>query len=227
MRRRILALVALAALLLPAMPVAAAGNTFHFSATGKGAEAGWTTLPADGIAVTNVVYTDTFLFTAEQAVKADGTVFSDKFLVIDQFSYKIDRRGNFIFVSQTFGFAGGSDVNLSVDRGLTSASVTASVALQTCTVDRRGNPTCVDAGIGSVAASWTGQGDIIKQSGNFHVVSKGFTQNSHFRGSFRNATASGSLNGADIGGSQFFADIFSSTSRDVFICHGPGGCGVG
>ena len=125
MRLKILALVALAALLLTAMPVSAAGNAFHFSATGKGAEAGWTTFPADGIPVTNVVYTDTFLFTAEQAVKADGEVFSDKFLFIDQFSYKFDRSGNFIFVSETFGFAGGSDVSLSVDNKLTSASVTA------------------------------------------------------------------------------------------------------
>jgi hypothetical protein len=224
MRRQILALVALAALLLPAMPVAAAGNTFHFSATGKGAEAGWTTFPADGIPVTNVVYTDTFLFTADQAVKADGEAFSDKFLFIDQFRYKFDRSGNFIFVSQTFGFAGGDDVNLSVNSKLTSASVTASVALQTCTVDRRGNFTCADPVNGSVDASWTGQGDIIRINGVFHVGSKGFTQNSHFRGSFRNATASGSLNGAAIGGSQFFADIFSTTSRDVFICHGPSGC---
>ena len=224
MRLKILALVALAALLLTAMPVSAAGNAFHFSATGKGAEAGWTTFPADGIPVTNVVYTDTFLFTAEQAVKADGEVFSDKFLFIDQFSYKFDRSGNFIFVSQTFGFAGGSDVSLSVDNKLTSASVTASVALQTCTVDRRGNFTCADPEIGSVVASWTGQGSIIRSNGVFHFGSTGSTSNSHFRGSFRNATASGSLNGAAIGGSQFFADIFSSTSRDVFICHGPGAC---
>ena len=227
MRRKILALVALAALLLPAMPVAAAGNAFHFSATGKGAEAGWTTFPADGIPVTNVVYTDTFLFTAEQAIKADGEVFSDKFLFIDQFSYKFDRSGNFIFVGETFGFAGGSDVNLSVNSKLTSASVTASVALQTCTVDRRGNFTCADAGIGSVAASWSEQGGLIRSNGVSHFGSPGSTQNSHFRGSFRNAIASGSLNGAIIDGSPFFADIFSSTSRDVFICHGPGACGVG
>lgn len=226
MRRRILALVALAMLVVPVEPVAAdttggcgGGTSCHFSETGKGADAGWTTFPADGQPVTNVVYTDTFLSTAEQAVKQDGTVFSDKFLFIDQFSYKFDRRGNFIAVSDTFGFAGGNDVNLSVDRALTSASVTASVAVTTCIVK-----TCVDAGIGSVVASWTGQGDIIRQSGSFHVVSKGFTETSKFRGTFRNATASGSLNGADIGGQPFFADIFNSSSRDIFICHGPGSC---
>ena len=221
MRRRILALVALATLLLPAMPAAAAagGTSFHFSQTGRGADAVWSTLPADGIPVTNVVYTDTFVSTAEQAVKADGTVFSDKFLFIDQFSYKFDRSGNFIFVSETSGFAGGNDVNLSVASKLTSASVTASVALQTCTVDRRGNFSCADAGIGSVDAAWTGQGDIVRVNGTFHAVSKGFTYNSHFRGTSRNATAVGSFNGAGLG-SSLWADIFSSTSRDVFICHG-------
>lgn len=214
MRRTILALVALVALLLAAMPVAAAGNAFHFSATGKGAEAGWSTLPAYGIPVTNVVYTDTFVFASEDAFTSDGEVFSDKFVFIDQFSYKFDRRGNFIFVSDTFGFAGGSDVNLAVDSKLLSASVTASVALQTCT-ERQ----CTDAGIGLLVASWTGQGDIIRQSGTFHVTSKTFTQSGQFRGSFRNATATGSLDGAGFG-SLFFADIFSSTSRDVFVCHG-------
>lgn len=229
MRRRILALVALATLLVPAAPVAAdttggGGTSYHFSETGKGADAGWSTFPADGQPVAGVVYTDTFISTSEQAVKADGTVFSDKFVYFDQYSYKIDRSGNWIFLSETFGFAGGSDVILSVDRALKSASVTAAVGLTTCTVDRRGNFTCVDAGIGSVAASWTGQGDTIKQSGSYHVVSKGFTQNSTSRGTFRDATASGSLNGAGIGGQLFYASIFNSTSRDIFICHGPGVC---
>ena len=111
-------------------------------------------------------------------------------------------------------FAGGSDVNLSVDSKLKSASVTASVALQTCT-----ERSCTDAGIGSLVVSWTGEGDIIRQSGTFHVGSKTFTENGQFRGSFRLATAVGSLNGAGFG-SQFFADIFSTTFRDVFICHG-------
>ena len=229
MRRRILALVALATLLVPVASVAAdttggGGTSFHFSETGKGADAGWTTSPIGGPPAVDVVYTDTFLSTAERAIKADGTVFSDKFVYFDQTSYKFDRSGNWIFVSETFGFAGGSDVVLSVNAKLTSASVTASVALQTCTVDRRGNVTCADAGNGAVSASWVGQGDAIKVSGSYHVVSKGFTYNSKSRQTFRNATAAGSLNGAGIGGQQFFGEIFSATSRDIFICHGPGPC---
>jgi hypothetical protein len=224
MRHKILALVALAALLVPVLPAVAAtgpgdGGSYHFSATGKGAEAVWSTLPVDGQPVTNVVYTDTYLFTAEQAVKQDGTVYSDKFLFVDQISYKIDQRGNWVFVSETFGFAGGDDVSLLVDRQLTAASASASVGLQTCTAGRHGSYTCVDAGIGSVVASWVGQGDLIKQSGTFHLGSTGFTENGQFRGSFRNASADGSLNGGSLGAS-LYADIFSSSSRDIFICHG-------
>lgn len=224
MRHKILALVALAALLVPVLPVAAAtgpgdGGSYRFSATGKGAEAVWSTAPADGQLVTNVVYMDTYLFTAQQAVKQDGTVYSDKFLFIDQISYKIDQQGNWIFVSETFGYAGGGDVSLSVDRQLKVASASASVALETCTVDRHDSYTCVNAGIGSVVASWVGQGDLIRQSGTFHAGSPGFTQNGQFRGSFRNASANGSLNGSDLGAS-LFADIFSSSSRDIYICHG-------
>lgn len=228
MRRNVLALVALATLVLPVAHVAAdttgGGTSYHFSQTGNGADAGWSTSPADGQLVTDVVYTDTYVSISDQAVKQDGTVYADKFLFVDQYSYMIDRRGNDTFVSETVGVAGGTDVALSVNRTLTSASVTAAVSLSTCSADRRGNITCVDAGIGSVAISWTGQGDVIKQSGTYHVVSKGFTETSKTRASYRNATASGSLNGATIGGQLFTADIFNASSRDSFICHGPGSC---
>jgi hypothetical protein len=224
MRHKILALVALAALLVPVLPVGAAtgpgdGGSYHFSASGKGAEAVWSTAPADGQLVTNVVYTDTYVFAAEQAVKQDGTVYADKFLFVDQISYMVDQRGSWILVSETFGSAGGGDVSLAVDRQLTSASASASVALAICTVDRHDNYSCVDAGIGSVVASWVGQGDLLRQSGIFHLGSTGFTENSQFRGSFRNASAEASLNGGSLGAS-LYADIFSSSSRDIFICHG-------
>ena len=224
MRHKILALVALAALLVPVLPVAAAtgpgdGGSYHFSATGKGAEAVWSTAPFDGTLETNVVYMDTYVFAAEQAVKQDGTVYADKFLLVDQVSYKLDRRGNWILISETFGTAGGGDVSLSVDRQLASASASASVALVTCTAGSHGSYSCVDAGIGSVAVSWVGQGDLIRQSGTFHYGSKGFTENGSFRGSFRNASANGSLNGGNLG-VPLFADIMSSSSRDIFICHG-------
>jgi hypothetical protein len=219
MRRLLVILGVLLALVVAASPAQAAGNAFHFSVRGPGAEAFWTTFPAEGEPQPGVVYTDTFLQTADQAVRQDGTRFEDKFLFIDQFSYMFDERGNFIFVSETFGFASGDDVNLTVDaRRLTAASVTANVALTTCT-EEDGEFVCVDAGTATVHAAWTGTGELVRVSETFRATSKTFTEVFRFRGTFRDATATGEMNGTDFATSQF-ADIFNASSADVFVCHG-------
>lgn len=204
------------ALGLGSEPSLAAGQTFHFSFAGKGADAGWTTCPFEPAA--NVVCTDTFISVAEQVFKEDGTRFPSTTLFLYQYSYKFDRKGNFIFLSDSFGFG---DATLSINKQLTSASASATVPLTTCTVDRRGNYTCKDNGTATVSASWTGQGDLVRSNGNYHVVSKGFTYNSHFKGAFRYATASGQVNDSDFG-TSFYASIFDSKWSDVFVCHG--GC---
>jgi hypothetical protein len=219
MRRLLVVLGVLLALIVAASPAQAAGNAFHFSAKGPGAEAFWSTFPTQGEPEPGVVYTDTFLYTAAQAVREDGTRFDDKFLFIDQFRYKFDRRGNFIFVSETFGFASGDDVTLTVDaRRLTAASVTANVALSTCT-EEHGEFVCVDAGTATVHAAWTGTGQLVRVSETFRATSKTFTEVSRFRGTFRDATATGGMDGTDFGTSQF-ADIFNASSADLFVCHG-------
>jgi hypothetical protein len=219
MRRLLVVLGVLLTLVVAASPAQAAGNAFHFSVRGPGAEAFWSTFPTQGAPEPGVVYTDTYLQTAAQAVREDGTRFEDKFLFIDQFSYTVDRRGNFVFVSETFGFASGADVNLTVDaRRLTAASVTANVALTTCT-EERGEFVCVDAGTATVHAAWTGTGELVRVSETFRATSKTFTEVFRFRGTFRDATATGGMNGTDFGTSQF-ADIFNASSADLFVCHG-------
>lgn len=219
MRRAIIVLCAIVALLVSASPVAARGNTFHFSASDRGAEAFWTTFPVEGEPEPGVVYTDTFVFASQSAINEDGTTFSDKFVFVDRFSFSFDRRGNFTFESATFGFASGDDVALTVGAKLQNASVAATVSLETCTEDRRGNFICEAAGTGSLTASWTGQGELIRANGTFHQVSKTFTFNSHFKGTFRNATATGQLDGSDFG-TNLFADIFNASFKDVSVCHG-------
>lgn len=219
MRRLLVVLGVLLALVVAASPARAAGNAFHFSVKGPGAEAFWSTFPTEGKPEPGVVYTDTFLQTADQAVREDGTRFDDKFLFIDQFSYKFDRRGNFIFVSETFGFAGGDDVDLTVDaRKLTAASVTANVALATCTEDH-GELACVDAGTATVRAAWTGTGEPVRVSQTIRINSKSFTEVLNFRGTFRDAAATGGMNSTDFG-PALFADIFNASSADLSVCHG-------
>jgi hypothetical protein len=206
-------------LVVAASPAQAAGNTFHFSVKGPGAEAFWSTFPVSGTPEPGVVYTDTYLTTAQQAVREDGTRFQDNFLFIDRFSYKFDRRGNFIFVSDTFGFASGDAVALSVDASkLTSASVSADVALTTCT-EEHGEFVCVDAGTATVRASWTGTGELVRVSETFRAGSKTFTEVFRFRGTLRDATATGGMNGTDFG-TSLFADVFNASSADLFVCHG-------
>lgn len=216
MLSRILMALAIASLVLASTSgsAVASGKAFQFRFAGKGAEAGLTTCPFQPAA--NVVCTDTFVFVAEEVIKEDGTRFSSTTIFLDQFSYKFDRKGNFIFVSERFGFA---EASLSIDQKLTSASASASVPVTFCTVDRRGNFICTDGGTVSVSGAWTGASDLVRVNDNYHVVSKGFTFNEHFRGQFRNASASVQVDGSSTG-TQFFADMFDVTDGGVFVCHG-------
>jgi hypothetical protein len=211
MRRLIVPIVVLAVATLLAGPAIAAGNAFHFSSKGLGAEGGWTSVSGSG---TNATFTDTFIFASQDIVSFDGETFSDPFVFVDRFTFKFDRKGNFVFVSDTFGFASGSAVNLSVDSKLRSASVSATVDLETCT-----ERSCRADGTAEIAASWTGTGDVIRVVDNFKVGSKTFTETGHFKGTFRNADATATFDGADVG-DQFFADIFDTSFRDTFVCHG-------
>jgi hypothetical protein len=209
-RRSILAVLVLGSLLAAAPSVAAAGATFHFSSKGLGAEGGWTTASGTG---SNTVFTDTFIFTSRDSFTEDGQTFTEPSIFVDQFSYKFDRRGNFVFISDRFGFASGADVDLSVDSKLRWASVSALVPFESC--DER---SCSPDGTDLVEASWTGTGSVIRISQTFHAVSKEFTESGQFKGSFRNADATATVGGVDVG-EQFFADIFNATFRDVFVCH--------
>jgi hypothetical protein len=217
MTRRLILAITTALLVIGALatPASAAGaSQFRFSTSGPGVDAFWSTFPTDGNVIVNVVYTDTFVSAAEQAIEEDGTTFTDKFAFVDIFNYKFDRRGNFVFVSETFGFGGGDDVALSVDRMLSSASLKATVALTTCT-DRR----CSEAGTGQLAGKWVATGPATRVNGTTTVTSPGFTETVHQKGTFRDASAVGSLNGTDFG-SSLFADINNTSFSDHFICHG-------
>jgi hypothetical protein len=51
------------------------------------------------------VYSDVFVYAADQASKADGTRYEEDFAFVDVYSYKIDRRGNYVNVGSSYGFA--------------------------------------------------------------------------------------------------------------------------
>jgi hypothetical protein len=209
-RRSILALLVMGSLLAAAPSVAAAGASFHFSSKGLGAEGGWTATSGSGL---NTVYTDTYIYASHDSFTEGGQTFNQPSIFVDQFSYKFDRRGNFVFVSERIGFASGPDVSITVDSKLRTASVSAVVPFDLC--DER---SCNPDGTSTVEGSWTATGAIVKINDNFKVNSHGFTETSHFRGSFRDAAATATIDGVDAG-AQWLGDIFNTSSRDVFVCH--------
>jgi hypothetical protein len=208
----ILVVIIVALGLFPA-PALATGQAFHYSYVGKGADAGWTTCPSQP--GPNVVCTDTWISVGEQVYKEDGTKFPSSTLFLYQYSYKFDRKGNWIFVSENNG---SGEATLSVGKQLADASASATVALTTCTADRRGNYTCQDGGWATVSASWTGQGDLTRSNYNYRVQSGGYTYIGHSRGTSRDATAVAQVNGGDIG-TGMYGSIFESRWRDVYITH--------
>jgi len=195
-------------------PVQAAGQVFRLSYVGKGADAGCTTCPSGP--ATNEVCTDTYISVSEQMYTEDGVQFPSTTLFLYQYSYKVDRRGNWVSVSDTYGYG---EANLSIDQKLTRAFASATVPLTTCTVDRRGNYTCVDSPSIAVSASWTGQGDLSKSGSHSHSVSKGYKYNSHFQGTYRNAIADGQVDDRDLDGLSLYAAMYNNRWSDVYISH--------
>lgn len=206
-------MVAIVALGLYPAPALATGQAFHYSYVGKGADAAWTTCPFQP--GPNVVCTDTWISVGEEVYTQDRTKFPSSTLFFYQSSYKFDRKGNWIFVSEQYGFG---EATLSVSKQLTDASAGATVALTTCTADRRGNYSCQDGGSAIISAAWTGQGDIVRSNYNYRVVSKGFSYVGHSRGTYRDATASAQVNGGDVG-SGLYGSIFESRWKDIYITH--------
>ena len=186
----------------------------HFHYAGKGANASWSTCPAGPI-VPNEVCTDTYISVAEEVYREDGTRFPNKTLSLYEYRYTVDDQGNWIFVSET---SGNGDASLGIDKKLTSASASATVPLTICTADEDWNYTCVDGGQAMVSASWIGAGDLEKSHGNYHSSSTGFTLNSHWKGTYRNATASAQVNGDDLG-TALYGSLFESKSGDIWIYH--------
>ena len=205
-----------AALALSAPPASAAAPTkFTFSTSGVSADAAFTNAPADYNLVPGQVYTDVFVYGADQATKADGTRYEEDFAFVDVYSYKIDRRGNYINVSSSFGFAGNDAVAFSGDsRKLTSASLAARVPMQTC--DER---SCTSAGTSDVTVSWTGTGATSTYKGSYRTSEPGqFTSTGRFSGSWRQATANGTV---PVLGSATatYGSISSGTYTDRTVCH--------
>lgn len=194
---------------------AAAPSKFSFSSSGVSADAAFTNAPVDGPPVVGKVYTDVFVAAADSATTVDGTTFSDDFAFVDVFSYKIDRRGQFVQVSSSFGYAGNDDVTFVGDaKRLSSASLTADVAMSSC--NERG---CTDAGTSQVSVTWSGNGATTTYRGTVRTNEPGqFTSSGKFSGTSRGASATGTVPALG-SATAVWASISSGSQTERTICH--------
>ena len=189
---------------------AATSQTFRYSTSGYGADALFSDYPSDGSAAVGTFH-DTFVSAATSASKVDGTAYKDNFVFVDTSTYKIDRRGNYTFVSDVSGWADGAAVTLTEDRQLNGATLTATVAQQSCDA----NWVCTSAGSQTVNVSWTGVGSTTHVVGNILVRSKTFKENGHQNGYNRGATATSTQFGT-----ATWASMYSGRYSDRTSCVG-------
>ena len=217
--RRVLTTIATTAALaaVTVTPASAAGPArFTVSGSGLSADAVFSNAPVDGPLVANQIYTDVFVYAADEAITADGTTYADDFAFVDVFSYKVDRRGNLAMVSSSSGQAGGDQVNFTADgKRLATASLTANVPMQACTAKG-----CTDAGTATVSVTWTGTGATTTYKSSFRTSDPGqFHSTGRFSGSSRGASAAGTV--PVLGNATaVFASISSGTWTERSICHG-------
>jgi hypothetical protein len=193
-------------------PTLAAGNTWHYSFAGMGADAGFSTCDYWPVPA-GTVCTDTYISVAEQVYKEGGKKYPSTTMYMYQYVYKIDKKGNYRYVSDSWGWG---DASLSINHKLTNASASAEMLMTTCKSDRHGNQRCQDSFV-PVSATWSGVGDLVRTKGNYHSVSKGYTYNSHFSGTYRDATVE--VSGMDVG-ALMWASLYNSRWMDVYVTKG-------
>ena len=218
MRRLCTFAVVVGSLLTAAVPAHASGSTnSHSSSRGSGASASFSTLPSGG-AVPNTVYTDTYVGAAHDLTTADGTRDRDDAVYVDRFSYAYDGSGTFVPVSYAYGFAHGSSVTLSASNSLSSASVTATVPLTVCAIDADWSSTCAGSVDTPIGVAWTGQGTTSRGHSVSNWSTGGSRYVSRYNGTFRDASASGTLGGDELGSSRW-GQLYDVNAMSLSICH--------
>lgn len=211
------ALVAVAAVPASAVPPPGtpAAQTAHLDFSGRGGIALWSTCP-DEPAIGDICIS-TFL--AASFVRRDNRVpVRAASALFEQFTVRVEEGPVFALLSAT---SASGEIELTVDRMLTSASFAAPLGAQTC-VPAGGDFVC-EEGVVVVSALWAGVGELERVREN--STPRGRVAGSpfgimHLRGSFRAAQAAGAADGVPIPGEQTFGELFDSARSFVIVCRG-------
>jgi len=208
MKRLLLSVVMLLSMLVTALPAHAAGaETLHFSFKGQEAEAVFISTDPSGCVET---FVDVFAVDGRTKFgPGQPTAESVAFLFISEFDVCND-----VQLVAADGFAILTPDQFQIDKQITAATLNATIEV----FDFVSNTTFpVD-----VSISWVGEGPTTSVKDHFQVKAPGFKVNSRANGTFRDATASGTVSD---GTTNFtpepavFAELASIKQGEVAIIH--------
>jgi len=203
-----LATTAFTLVALAAPASAASGQTLQFRFHGTFADAFWFSNTQTSFTATSV--------SVQQSQGSE--------LFVDQFTGSTDANGNFTGGTDTFADVT-SGFSFNVDKAqLTTGSTSGSgLPATTCAVDANGNEFNCSATTIDLTVAWTGQGPIARQVANDHFKVTGFSENDHFNGTDRAATATGTFSGSTLSATDLqFADLGFANSGTILRCIGSG-----
>ncbi|HEX2309049.1 MAG TPA: hypothetical protein VHI14_12075 [Jatrophihabitantaceae bacterium] len=186
----------------------ASGQVTQFRFSGKSADAAWETSTATSV-------TD--------AAVTVSTSNQGSHLFVTQFTAYFDTNGNFTGATDTIADVT-SGFSFALGQSLASASLSGSgLPATTCTFDANFNQIGCTASTIDVTVTWTGQGPISRGVTTSHSKSDGFSVTNHFNGTFRDATATGTVGGLTLSASELhFADLAITKTGTTIVCIGNG-----
>jgi hypothetical protein len=201
-----LAVTAVTVLAFAGPASAASGQVTRFNVHGTFADAFWFSSTATSFTATSV-----------SVQQSQGSQ-----LAVDQFTANTDANGNITggtdtFANVTSGFSFTAD-KAQLTTGSTSGS---GLPATTCAVDANGNDINCSATTIDLTVTWTGQGPITRGVSNDHFKTAGFSQNDHFNGTDRAATATATIAGNTLSASDLqFGDLGFANSGTIVRCIG-------
>lgn len=188
--------------------------------TGQGVDASWSSVPADG-PVLGQTYTETYVSAATSMSSSKGTRTPSGGLWFQQFTYRFDGSDKPTPISESFVSDFGTDLVVTIDGKLKTASASGTVMVVTCTIDSSWNETCGDPLASLVRGTWTATGPALQVTSSYRAKGPGYTISQSFQGTQRDATAAVTIAGVAVPGSIDFASISNSSGHTVSICRLP------
>lgn len=213
MRRSLIgfAVVALTVLSFAAPASAASGQVTHTRFRGNVAEAAWFKRTATGFTATSVAVVKTNQGSQLFADVFRGVLKDGQFVGGTDTTLRGPGRANFLTSGFTF--------HIGVPK-LDAASVSGSgLPARRCTVNANGESSHCRRTTLTLNVKWTGQGPITRSVSTFHMKTAGFSLSSHFNGTDRAATATGTVNGRTLRRLEF-AHLSIAKSADIKRCIG-------